>query len=261
MCRLAAYVGPSITLEQFLLNPPHGLLVQAWRPREMHHAALGVDGFGLGWYGPDELPATYVNPMPIWSDVNLSSLSRSLSCDLWLTAVRSATPGYVSSHANLQPFSDEADLLFIHDGYITDFRRNLRPALRQFLDPAIEADMEGNTDSEYLFALLRHLLAGDDDLSIEEAIAEMMRLLDDWLEEEIPALLNFVISDGERLYAVRHAVNADCPSLYYTTDDETFPGGQLVASERLTETEYWQPVPEHHILILDAEEPPELLAL
>lgn len=261
MCRLAGYVGPPITLEKFLLTPPHSLVVQAWKPREMHYATLNADGFGLGWYDPGELPAVYLNPMPIWSDVNLPQLGRSLNCDLWLAAVRSATPGYATSHVNLQPFSDDDELLFVHDGYITDFRRGVRPVLRQFLDPAVETGMEGNTDSEYLFALLRHLLAGDEELSVEEAVAEMMKLLDDWLEGEIPALLNIALSDGERLYAVRHAVNAECPSLYYTVDDENFPGGQLIASERLTETEFWQPVPEHHILILDPDEPPELLAL
>ena len=40
--------------------------------------------------------------------------------------------------------------------------------------------------------------------------------------------------------------------LYYTTDDELFPGGQLLASERFTDDSFWQPVPEHHILILDS---------
>jgi glutamine amidotransferase len=70
-----------------------------------------------------------------------------------------------------------------------------------------------------------------------------------------------VITDGQRLYATRHGLNHECPSLYYTTDDELFPGGQVIASERLTGDSYWQPVPEHHILILDPDKPPELLAL
>ena len=70
-----------------------------------------------------------------------------------------------------------------------------------------------------------------------------------------------IVTEGERLYASRHALNHGCPSLYYTTDDELFPGGQLLASERFTDDSFWQPVPEHHILILDAEKPPELLEL
>ncbi|VAW79523.1 hypothetical protein MNBD_GAMMA13-168 [hydrothermal vent metagenome] len=70
-----------------------------------------------------------------------------------------------------------------------------------------------------------------------------------------------VVSDGERLYAVRHAIGDACPTLYYTTDDDAFPDGQLIASEPLTESGVWQSVPEHQILILDPEEPPELLSL
>jgi glutamine amidotransferase len=69
------------------------------------------------------------------------------------------------------------------------------------------------------------------------------------------------VSDGERLYAVRHALDDEPPTLYYTADDEAFPNAQLMASERLTESAFWQAVPEHHILILDPEEPPELLSL
>jgi glutamine amidotransferase len=59
----------------------------------------------------------------------------------------------------------------------------------------------------------------------------------------------------------RHALNHYCPSHYFTTDDELFPGGQLIASERFTDDSFWQPVPEHRILILDADKPPELLEL
>jgi gamma-glutamyl hercynylcysteine S-oxide hydrolase len=260
MCRLAAYVGPPVTLERFLLNPPHSLAVQAWQPRELRYARLNADGFGFGWYGPDERPAVYRSPMPIWSDPNLGSLARSLSCDLWLGAVRSATAEQPTSLMNTQPFRDE-ELLFAHNGLIGEFARTVRPAIREYVEPAVESGVAGNTDSEYLFAVLRQVLAGDEEVSIEEAIGETMELVAEWTPEGTPALLNLLISDGERLYALRHALNDECPSLYFTTDDEDFPGGQVIASERLTETGFWQPVPEHHILILDPEEPPELLAL
>lgn len=259
MCRLAAYVGPAITLEQFLLQPSHSLVVQSWSPRELRYAKLNADGFGVGWYAPDGNPAAYVSPLPIWSDVNLSHLGRTLSTDLWLANVRSATGGLPACPMNTQPYYD-TELLFMHNGFIKDFAVSTRPAMRDLLDPEIEAAVAGNTDSEYLFAVLRQLLLQDDELPIEEALSELFSLMADWLGD-LPSLLNLVISDGERIYAARHALNHDCPSLYYTTDDEQFSGGQLVASEPLTETGFWQPVPEHHILILDPEEPPELLSL
>ena len=69
------------------------------------------------------------------------------------------------------------------------------------------------------------------------------------------------MTDGELLYATKHAINHDCPSLYYTIDDDFYPDGQLIASEALTESGLWQPVADHHILIISNDDPPELLAL
>ena len=50
MCRLAAYLGPSLPLNQFLLDPPHSLVHQSWSPREMYYAKMNADGYGFGWY-------------------------------------------------------------------------------------------------------------------------------------------------------------------------------------------------------------------
>ncbi|HXH03455.1 MAG TPA: class II glutamine amidotransferase [Candidatus Competibacteraceae bacterium] len=246
MCRLAAYIGPELRLDQLLLTPPHSLLVQA------------ASGFGFGWYGEDGAPAVYLNPLPPWADVNLPHLARTLYSDLWLAQVHSATPPHGNGFMNNQPFQD-GELLFLHQGFLDDFR-SLRRTVRDFLDPAIEEEIHGNSASEHIFALLRHLLADDAELAIEDALAELFGLLGGWLEGR-KALLNVVVSDGERLYAARHACNTDSPNLYYTIDDESFPEGQLIASERITDTEFWLPVPPSHLLILDPDAPPELLAL
>ncbi|UCC55083.1 MAG: ergothioneine biosynthesis protein EgtC [Gammaproteobacteria bacterium] len=259
MCRLAAYLGPAISLKQFLLDPPHSLYRQSWEPRELKYAKMNADGYGFGWYGQDDTPAIYTNPMPVWSDNNLPHLARTLSQPLWLAEVRSATPGSHVHQFNTAPFCD-AELLYIHNGFIREFHMQLVQRITAMLDSEIAADIHGNTDSEYLFACLRQLLADDPDLTIAAAMARLFDLLADWIDEQ-PALINIVITDGQRLYASRHGLNHECPSLYYTTDDELFPGGQVIASERLTGDSYWQPVPEHHILILDPDKPPELLAL
>jgi glutamine amidotransferase len=91
----------------------------------------------------------------------------------------------------------------------------------------------------------------------------LLRLFE-WLAARLAdteSLLNIIVSDGDRLYASRHGFNHECASLYYTTDDEQFPGGQLIASERFSDDSFWQPVPEHHLLILDRRNPPELMPL
>lgn len=259
MCRLAAYIGTPIPLQRFLLDPPHSLVVQSWAPQELRYATMNADGFGIGWYAADGQPAGYHNILPIWNDTNLNALGRSLEYGLYLAMVRSATAGNPLGPGNTQPFLDR-ELLFTHNGYVGNFHAEMRLRIDRELLPEIHAGIQGNTDSEYLFALLRQMLHQDPDLTIEQALLNLCSRLAFWLEDT-EALLNFVLSDGERLYALRHALNHDCPSLYYTTDDDSFPEGQLIASERLTGSDYWQPVPEHHLLIIDRHEPPELIAL
>lgn len=257
MCRFAAYVGPELALEQFLLQPDHSLVKQAYQPREMRTALLNADGFGVGWYN-GEAPASYRNPLPIWADHNLPALSRSLQRPLWLAYVRSATEGFGTGASNTQPFGDD-ELLFVHNGYVRDFAAGARARIRRWLQPDLEADVHGNTDSEYLFAALRQLMR-DEDMSLDAGLRALCGLVAEWAEEQ-ETLLNVAVTDGQRLYALRHALAADCPSLYYTCDDDFFPGGQLLASEPLTESEYWRAVPEHHLLILDPDEPPALLPI
>ncbi len=259
MCRLAAYLGPEIPLERFLLDPEHNLIKQSWQPRELRSATLNADGFGVGWYDPEGRTAAYRNVMPIWSDPNVPHLARTLANDLWMAQVRSATDSFSAGFANTQPFIDE-DFIFLHNGYLGDFASRARAAIRRELAPDFEAYIAGTTDSEYLFAYLRQLLADEPDAPIDDALRWLIERVEDWCADG-EALLNLLVTDGTSVYAVRHAIGLECPSLYYTTDDELYPQGQLVASEPLTETGLWQNVPPHHLLVLDPEEPPSLSPL
>jgi len=157
MCRLAAYLGPEIPLDSFLLAPSHSLVEQAWNPQELVYAKLNADGFGVGWYADDDAPAVYTSTMPVWSDTNLPHLARSLNKGLWLANVRSATQGMTVSQANTQPFYED-DLLFLHNGFMRDFQVTLRPVLHEFLTNEIQSGITGNTDSEYLLPLFDNYL-------------------------------------------------------------------------------------------------------
>ncbi len=252
MSRLVAYAGPEVRLDQLLLTPIHGFLTQTFFDQQQ------ADGFGIAWYDAEDIPAIYSQRLPIWLDNNLPALVRSLYSDLWLAMVHHTSGHFAADLVAIQPFADD-QLIFLHDGFLENFS-GLRHTVRDFLDPDIEAEIRGNTDSEHIFALLRHLLADDAELGVEEGLAELLDLLGEWLEDR-RGLLNIVVTDGERIYAARHAHNAECPSLYYSIDDDAFPDGQLLASEYLTDAEFWLSVPRHHLLILDPEGPPELLAL
>jgi len=78
MCRLAAYLGPAISLQQFLIDQPHSLYKQSWEPQELKYAKLNADGYGFGWYNRESAACTYTNPAPIWSDNNLPALAATL---------------------------------------------------------------------------------------------------------------------------------------------------------------------------------------
>lgn len=259
MCRLAAYLGPNIGLEHFLLQPGYGLMQQSWGPREMKEGKLNADGYGFGWYTDDGTAAAYTYPMPIWSDPNLRPLARTLHSKLWLANVRSATRYTDINHANTQPFTDDR-LLFMHNGYIKDFPSSLRPRIRQLLHHEIETSVEGNTDSEYLFALLRQNMHQDPSLSLDQAVLQLVQQLAQWLGDT-RALLNFIISDGHSIVALRHAINGECPSLYYTQEEDIYPSGLVVASEPLTESDTWQTHPEHQLLIAQDQSPVRFIAL
>jgi len=249
MCRLAAYLGPSLALQRFLVDPPHSLIKQAWAPKEMQEAVLNADGFGIGWYN-DSKPHTYLNIQPIWSDDNLDGLCASLHSDLWLANVRSATPGQMTGLNNTQPFVS-GSLMYIHNGFIEDFNTQLRTRFHQRLHPEIQAGIRGNTDSEYLFALIRQHIGSDRQdpaAALRNAIDELTLILSDK-----GALLNVILSDGREIYALRHAINQSCPSLYYATELIDFPDAVLLASERLNDDKSWQAVPEHSLLTLNRD--------
>ena len=253
MCRHAAYVGSPLTLSRFLLSPPHGLVEQAYRPREMVSATINADGYGVGWYLDDGTAGVYTNPMPIWSDANLDHLGAALSSRLWIANVRSATKGLSVNQANTHPFL-AGRLLFSHNGFVEEFAVAVRAAVRGALDPAYETAIRGTTDSEHLFALLRQEMA---DRPVADALRAVFARLDGWLGTRC-ALLNLMLGDGERVYATRHALRHRSPSLYVGRDRRLFGDGWLVASEPLSDGEEWRAVPDHHLAIVEADSAPRL---
>lgn len=259
MCRLATYWGPEIPLEKLLLHPAHSLMKQSWGPQEMREGKLNADGYGFAWFDKQNKPAAYTNPMPIWTDPNLPALGRTLTSSMWLANVRSATFCSDVSHANTQPFIDDS-FVFLHNGYIKDFSLTLQHWLRCQLAPEIGAHIRGTTDSEHLFALFRQIMVDNPDYSIVNAMEQLMEMIAEGLHDR-KGLLNIIIANSRQIVALRHAVNGECPSLYYTTDDEDYAGASLIASERLTPSKSWQTVPKHHLLIIDPDKPIEIIPL
>jgi glutamine amidotransferase len=117
------------------------------------------------------------------------------------------------------------------------------------LNSEVEAGIEGSTDSEYVFGLIRHLGSGDN--TLEDALQAAFAQLRGWHDDSrADALLNIVVTDGSQLLAARHALAARCPSLYSCTAHPDFPDAVLLASEPFDRRGDWQEVPAHHFVSL-----------
>lgn len=235
MCRLLGYIGPSIPLDYLLYKPEHSLVVQSYQPREMNSGLLNADGFGVGWYHPqrDTNPFTYKNILPIWNDINLPSLSRYVESGCWLASIRSATSGQGIDISNCQPFQNDR-LLCIHNGRIENFRQTLCRPLCDRLDDAAYQAINGNTDSEYFFALVTNEYLANPSGNLEQALETALLTLDELAKShQVVASANMVVSDGHRLVASRFASGTAAPSLYWLRDDPAFPDAVIIASEPL----------------------------
>lgn len=249
MCRLLAYLGSPIQLDQILFQPQHSLIVQSYQPKEMENALLNADGFGVGWYHPNQetKPYTYKGTQPIWSDINLPALSRYIESGCILGYVRSATPGQAVTLTNCQPFQDQ-QLLFTHNGYIDQFRHSLHRPIRDRLSDQIYRLIEGTTDSEHLFALFLNELITNSQFSLVDALRQTLTLVQTLAEEyQVKALINIILSDGHQLVASRFVVNGLAPTLYWLKDDPQFPESVIIASEPLF-AGHWQPCPEQTLI-------------
>jgi glutamine amidotransferase len=252
MCRLLGYLGSPVCLDRLIYQPDHSLIVQSYQPREMTAGLLNADGFGLGWYHPQRQtePFTYKNTLPVWSDVNLPSLSRYIESGCVLANVRSATPGQAVDLSNCQPFQHHL-ILGIHNGFIDQFRQTLYRPLRDRLSDVAYRAIGGSTDSEHIFALLIHELVSSPELPLAQALRHSLIILHDLAERsQVRVSANLIVSDGRQLVACRYAHRAEVPSLYWLRDNLTFPQAVLIASEPLFSGN-WTAIPEYHLLTVD----------
>jgi glutamine amidotransferase len=246
---MAAYTGDPIALDDLLRAPSHSLIHQAHAPAEAISATVNADGIGIGWYATDGAPAVYRSPLPAWADPNLDGLSRSLSQSVWIANVRSATDPLSNGTANTQPFTDDSRL-FLHNGFIEDFARSIRRAVREALSATYEADIAGTTDSEYLFTLIRQY--ADEQGDLVAGLRAAIRRLQAWLDATGGgAMCNIIVAEGQRLVAVRHGYRQAAPSLHINAHHPHLAGGSLVASEPLDDDAGWSPVSPDQIVTLE----------
>ncbi len=247
MCRLAAYVGPGIPLENIIVTPRHSLLEQSHGATEAKLAVNG-DGFGIAWYGQDMKPGLYRDVLPAWSDGNLSSICRMVRSPLFLAHVRASTVGE-TSRANCHPFV-YANWSFMHNGQVASFA-GIRRKLEESLPDGLYHARRGTTDSELLFLLMLAKGLTENPQAACETVISMIRAAQRSTDK--PNRITCAFSDGQRLYAMRHSCDRHSPTLYVSEGLDS--GGRAFASEPLNGCpKNWLSVPESHFAHLSADE-------
>ncbi|MEU9450064.1 ergothioneine biosynthesis protein EgtC [Streptomyces sp. NPDC048277] len=233
MCRHLAYLGPEEPLGRLLVEPGHSLHRQSWAPRRQRYGTVNADGFGVGWYAPeDPQPARYRRAVPIWADPSFADLARVVRTGALLAAVRDATLAGADGEAAAAPFA-AGRWLFSHNGAIPGWPQSVAP-LAPLLPPAELLSMEARTDSAFVWALALHRLRTGTEPG--PALAETVLQV---AEAAPAARLNLLLTDGETI-----AATAWGDSLFHLSE----PGRTVVASEPYDDDPHWREVPDRTLL-------------
>ena len=274
MCRLVAYLGRNLILEDVLVKPSNSIVMQSLHARESSIPTNG-DGFGLGWYAPhiSPEPALFTSIAPAWNDRNLLSLTAKIQSPAFFAHVRAASAGGVTQY-NCHPFV-HGQWMLMHNGGIHDFLA-IKRHMRRLLDDEFYDWIKGETDSEHLFALFLQLAKGRDlsQLStVADVLEETFSTIDQLLKthnKHGESDYNICMTDGRRLLASRYCTDrAIAPqTLHYAVgsrfvvknkhhhmlQEEGRRNCVLISSEKLTNSDSeWQTVPTHHLMLVDTD--------
>ncbi|PRP74395.1 hypothetical protein PROFUN_10293 [Planoprotostelium fungivorum] len=269
-----------IIMADLLTYPTRSIITQSYASRERLQGNTNGDGFGVGWYPPDDAsgeqsgtPCVYTSVTPAWNNMNLSRLAKTISSRLIVAHVRAAIPGMMVTESNCHPFQ-YGRYLFMHNGNISDFRKISRKA-REGLSDDVYNNIQGNTDSELMFALFLNQIENMDRQYTPEELAEkLVRVLDHVvkLTREVsaqePSLLNLAVTDGMSVVATRYVDKPDATpaTLYYSSGTKFMSDSEqeyhmyhlekksrtgIISSEPLTDSPGdWMPVPTNHLIMI-----------
>jgi gamma-glutamyl hercynylcysteine S-oxide hydrolase len=217
VCRHLAYLGPPVALRSLLFDAPHALVRQAQHPRHQHAGTDNPDGWGVAWgAAPFE---RYRSATSMWED---TSFPGDELASAFVAAARWATPGSVRELTNAAPFIS-GQWIFSLNGFVSGFRDGFGDDLRARLSARRLNEIEGDTDSAVVFALVLDRL--DAGASPGDALTDVARRI----REVSPGALNLLLSDGESV-----AATAIDNSLFLRTGPAV-----LIASEPLDDDAAW----------------------
>jgi len=247
MCRLLGLIA----------NKPVDLKFSLERFEEF--ASWNPDGWGIGWYEEGK-PKIFKEGISALDSKKFLTLSKEVRSKIIITHVRKGTEGE-SSERNSHPFQ-YGNWIFAHNGSVN------RKYLLSQLKEEYKNNLKGETDSEVYFYYLIQCIEENKDVvdGIKKAIDKIM--------ESSYIGLNFLLSDGNNLYAFRYSkYSKDYYSLYKLKRDPSTPGlieylsketkalirskslkgekAVLVCSEKLTKDENWEEINIGSLLVIN----------
>ena len=274
MCRFLCYKGPELLLSDLLYRPENSLILQSYKSKERKEPLNG-DGFGVGWYAPENspTPCVFTSITPAWSNENLRSLSGHVKSSCFFAHIRAASPGMKVSDLNCHPFQ-HGRYLWMHNGTIEGFWQ-IRRRLCESLPDQLYNMIEGTTDSEHAFAVFLALL-GDTEREqpakeIGRALVQTVAQLELWTADtksQRPSYYNFAVTDGRSLAALRYVSDpmVEPASLYFAAgrkyqcadsvcqlvECDQSERAVVISSERLSaDNDHWNRVAPNHLLTVD----------
>lgn len=243
MCRLLGVIANKPVEVRFSLSEAHRRFRDFGDYRN-------PDGWGMGWYEKGDTKV-FKEGIPAVNSAELPRLANKARSKIMIVHVRKGT-GAEPAERNSHPFKYQ-NWLFAHNGKVD------RDYLCELLRKDYKGTLKGETDSEvYFYWILKNIEQhGDVVYGIKKAIGEVMKK--DYTG------LNFLLSDGERLYTFRQARQCQRKySLYVVERDPSNAGplelmseetkallqskslkgekAVLICSEKLTTDEDWQEI-------------------
>jgi len=263
MCRWMAYSGSPVRLEELLYEPKHSLIDQSL------HSTMGAettngDGFGVGWYGVGETPATYHSIEPAWNERNLRDLAAHVESGLVFAHIR-ASSGSPVQQTNCHPFR-HGRWLWMHNGLIAEFHA-VKRELVLAVDPSLYSSIEGSTDSEVFFYLALTLGLEDDPPGAVERAVGLIEDVGRRAGVVHPIQMTVATTDGSSVWGFRYSSEGRSRTLFYSTRVDTLreqhpeveilqrisDESRLVVSEPLGDlVGAWNEVPESHYGVVQA---------
>ncbi len=226
MCRVLAYLGDPVLLDDLLYASDNSLVRQSYAPQRVR--MLNLAGFGIAAWDPTSqapaLPYTYhTSELPAF-DPNLRALARKVNSACVLAHVR-GVPFNDSSPVGPQfqhPFLYEnMRVALAHNGDLHRFG-DMRPLLQRHLKPEISRLIRTNLDSEWIYALYLSRLADPTSESssaqLADALVETIEILGQVRAEvgiNVVSSVNLFVADGKTIVASRYAFDFGC----YASDD------------------------------------------